>query len=137
MKRIGVDTNVILSLITDRDPGQQERAAELFGAALAGEHVVVVHQTVISEVAYVMCSVYDTKPGKVGAVLRELLALPGVVAIDVIDWSEVWKLWPRRVKDFGDACLAAVGTSDAFDSLATFDAAFSKRLRRQGLSTYW
>lgn len=137
MKRIGVDTNVILSLITDRDAGQQERAAGLFAAALAGEHAVVVHQMVISEVAYVMCSVYDTKPGKVGAALRDLLALPGVVAIDALDWSEVWKLWPRSVKDLGDACLAAVAKSDAFDALATFDAAFSKRLRRQGLSTYW
>ncbi len=51
--------------------------------------------------------------------------------------AEVCKLWPRSVKDFGDACLAAVGKSDAFDALATFDVAFSKRLRRQGLSTYW
>jgi len=137
MKRIGVDTNVILSLVTDRDPSQQERAAGLFAAALAGEHVVVVHQTVISEVAYVMCSFYGIKPGKVRAALRDVLALPGVVAIDALDWSAVWKLWPRSVKDLGDACLVAVGKSDAFDALATFDVAFSKRLRRQGLSTYW
>ena len=49
MKRIGVDTNVVVSFVTDRDPKQQARAAELFGTATSGEQVIVLHQAVITE----------------------------------------------------------------------------------------
>ncbi len=135
--RIGVDTNVIVSFLIDRSPGQQARAAELFAAAAAGNLHIVLHQTVISESAYVLRTLYELKPANVVAILRDLLALPGVVAIDELDWPAVLSLWPRRMADFGDACLAAVAKSDAFDALATFDAGFRRRLRRQGLATHW
>ncbi len=42
--RIGVDTNVIVSFLIDRSPGQQARAAELFAAAAAGDLHIVLHQ---------------------------------------------------------------------------------------------
>jgi predicted nucleic acid-binding protein len=137
MKRIGVDTNVVLSLVTDRDAAQQERAAELFGSAVAGQQVAVLHHTVISECVFVMSGVYGTPATRVAAVLRDLLDQPGIVSLDGLDLSRVWALWPRRIKDFGDACLTAVAEAGGFDELATFDAAFAKRARRQGVSTYW
>ena len=137
MKRVGVDTNVVVSLVTDRDAKQQARAAGLFGAAASGEHVVVLHQAVITEAVYVMCNVYSTRPSVVSLVMRDLLSLPGVVAVDDVGWPTVWSLWPRRIKDFGDARLTAVAKNDSFDTLATFDAAFAKGARRQGVATYW
>lgn len=137
MKRVGVDTNVVVSFVTDRDAQQQARAAELFAAATSGEHVIVLHQAVITEAVYVMSVVYSTRPNIVSAVMRDLLSLPGVVAVDEVAWPTVWSLWPRRVKDFGDACLTAVATAGTFDVLATFDAAFAKRARRLGAATYW
>ena len=135
--RIGVDTNVVLSVLIDRNAEQQARAAELFGAAAAGDLHIVLHQVVINESVHVLKNVYEVKPANVAAILRDLLALPGVVAIDELDWSAVLSLWPRRMADFSDACLAAVAKSDAFDALATFDAGFRRRLRRQGLATHW
>ena len=135
--RIGVDTNVIVSFLTDRNPRQQARAAELFAAAAAGDLRIVLHQTVISESVYVLRNLYETKPANVAAILRDLLALPGVVTIDELVWSAVLSLWPRRIADFGDACLASAAKSHAFDALATFDTGFRKRIRRQGLATHW
>ena len=135
--RIGVDTNVIVSFLIDRSPGQQARAAALFAAAAAGDLHIVLHQTVISESVYVLRNLYEEKPANVAAILRDLLSLPGVVTIDELDWSAVLSLWPRRIADFGDACLVAVAKSAAFDALATFDPGFRKRLRRQGLATHW
>ena len=137
MKRIGVDTNVIVSFVTDRDPHQQARAAELFGAATSGEHVIVVHQAAITEAVYVLCNVYDQEPHVVSAVMRDLLSLPGLVTADQVEWQAVWSSWPRHLEDFGDACLTAAATADTFDVLATFDAAYAKRARRQGVATYW
>ncbi|MCH7825723.1 MAG: PIN domain-containing protein [Acidobacteria bacterium] len=132
-----MDTNVVLSVLVDRNAEQQARAAELFAAAAAGDLRIVLHQVAINESVHVMENVYEVKPVAVAAILRDLLALPGVVTIDELDWPTVLSLWPRRITDFGDACLAAVAKSDAFDALATFDAGFRKQLRRQGLATHW
>jgi predicted nucleic-acid-binding protein len=137
MKRIGLDTNVVVSFITDRDAAQQARAAEVFSAATAGEHVIVLHQAVILETVYVLHSAYGTPPKTVSAVMKDLLSLPGVIAADAVDWPAIWATWPRSMKDFGDACLTAVAKAGTFDLLATFDAAFSRRARKQGLEAYW
>ena len=126
-----------MSLLTDRDPAQQARAAELFGASQGGELQIVVHQVVINESVHVMRGFYGVKPATVAAILHELLSLPNVVPIHELDWSAVFDLWPRRIPDFGDACLAAAAKSEAFDVLATFDTGFRKRLRRQGVATHW
>ena len=95
------------------------------------------HQAVIAESVYVLRTLYELKPAHVAETLRDLLALPGVTTTDELDWSVVFSLWPRRIADFGDACLVAAAKSDAFDALATFDAGFRKRLRRYGLATHW
>ena len=137
MTRVGVDANVVVSFITDRDLQQQARAAELFRAATAGECVVILHQVVITETVYVLCNQYDERPFAVRAVMRDLSALPGVVTANEIEWETVWSSWPDRFHDFGDACLAAAAWADAFDVFATFDVAFAKKARRQGVATYW
>ena len=137
MKRIGVDTNVVVSFVTDRDPRQQARAAELFGAATSSEHVIVLHLSVITEAVYVLCNVYDEKPHVVSAVMRDLMSLPGVVTAAQVEWPAIWSSWPRHLEDFGDACLTAAATADTFDALATFDVAFAKQARRLGVATYW
>ncbi len=135
--RIGVDTNVIVSFLIDRTPGQRARVAELFDAAAREELHIVLHQAVIAESVYVLRTLYELTPIDVSETLGDLLALPGVATTDELDWSVVFSLWPRRIADFGDACLAGAAKSDAFDALATFDAGFRRRLRRQGLATHW
>jgi predicted nucleic-acid-binding protein len=137
MTRVGVDANVVISFITDRDLKQQERAAELFAAATAGECVIILHQAVITEAVYVLCNLYDEKPHVVCAVMRDLSTLPGVVAANEIDWGTVWSSWPDRLHDFGDACIIAAARANTFDELATFDVAFAKTARQQGAATYW
>jgi predicted nucleic acid-binding protein len=137
LKRIGIDSNVVLSFLTDRDPGQRARATELFVAAAAGEHVLVVHQQVVAEAVYVLLNVYGVAANVVSSAMHDLLELPGVVTTDDLPWPELWQLWPRRLRNFGDACLAASAKADAFDRLATFDAKFARSARRQGVPTWW
>lgn len=136
-KRVGLDTNVVVSFLTDRNPRQQARAAELVEQAVAGERTVVLHQTVISEAVYVLRNLYGAEARLVGATMRDLLALPGVIVGEQMQWSDVWRLWPKLFPDFGDACLTAAARAGAFDALATFDKAFARRARRQGVSTHW
>lgn len=137
MTRIGLDTNVVVSFLTDRDPGQQARAAALFGGAASGAHVVVLAQAVVVETVYVLCNLYGVAPDRASRTMRDLVELPGVMVVDALEWAEVWRLWPHHLGDFGDACLAASARADAFDTLATFDTGFAKRARRQSVPTYW
>lgn len=137
MTRIGLDTNVVVSFLTDRDPEQQARAATLIRDATRGRHLVVVHQTVILETVYVLHNLYGVSPAVVSASMRDLLALPGVVTACRLDLSALWRTWPHRLDDFGDACLAVGADTESLDRLATFDAAFAERARQLGIESAW
>jgi predicted nucleic acid-binding protein len=137
MRQVLVDTNVLLSFLTDRNLEQQERAAELFQKAGGGEHVLLVPQVALTEMVYVLLNLYRVSAADVAATLGDLLDMPGVLAVDEVSWPEVLDLWPATVADFGDAVLAAVARQQSPEAVATFDGPFTKRLRRLGLSPYW
>lgn len=137
MRQVIVDTNVLLSFLTDRDLEQQERAGDLFQKALRGEQVALVPQAALAEMVYVLLNVYKVSPADTAATLADLLDMPGVLAVDEVSWPAVLELWPHAVPDFGDALLAAVARDQAPDAVATFDNKFSSRLRRLGLPLYW
>jgi predicted nucleic acid-binding protein len=137
MTRIVLDTNVVLSFLTDRDPRQQAAAAELFEQTAAGEKELVLHQIVSTELVYVLHNHYRVGGAETAATLRDLLALPGVLSVDSMPWPTLFDLWPAHVPEFADAVLAAVTKVGRHDALATFDTAFRRRLRRLGLTSYW
>lgn len=137
MKRIVLDANVLLSYLTDRDPQQQEAAARLFNQAAEGEHALVLHQVAITEMVYVLRNVYRVEKIEIAAMIREVLALPGIIAMDEIVWSLLLDLWPGKFHDFGDAALAAVAIDGRYDAVATFDSPFARQLERQGLAPHF
>jgi predicted nucleic acid-binding protein len=132
-----LDTNVLVSFLTDRNKRQQESAAALFETAAQGRADLVVHQMVLSEMVYVLMNLYDMEPAAVAPILDELLAMPGVQPVDELSWSTVLELWPERIPDFADACLTAVAKLAHVDAIATFDRQFVKRLRKEGIKSYW
>jgi len=137
MMRVLLDTNVVVSFVTDRSRSQQEKAARLFRRAATGSVRISLHQTVAAELVYVLLNVYRRPAAEVAALLADLLDLPGLVPIDAIPWSSVLALWPRIVPDFSDAALAAVAQEGRFDAVATFDRTFARRLRRLTMPEYW
>jgi predicted nucleic-acid-binding protein len=137
MNKVVVDTNVLLSFLTDRDERQQGLAAELIEAAAGGEHMLLLHQLVLTEMVYVLLKLYDLDSDSVAIILRDLLEMPGVQPLDEIDWGVLLELWPQQVGDFADAGLAAVLSGGGYDSLATFDLSFSRAVKKQGLSLFW
>lgn len=137
MKHIVLDANVLLSYLTDRDPQQQEAAARLFKAAAEGEHALVLHQVTITEMVYVLRNFYHVEKVEIATMIREVLALPGIIAVDEIVWSLLLDLWPGSFSDFGDAALATVAIDGRYDGVATFDNPFARQLERQGLAPYF
>jgi len=137
MKRIVLDTNVVLSFLIDRDPQQQADAAHLFAAAAAGDHTLILHQTVITEMVYVLRNLYKVEKARIAEILADVLALPGITPVDEVAWALLLDLWPENVSDFTDAVLAAVTTQHRYDAVATFDGPFTRQLKKQGVPVFW
>ena len=137
MSEVLVDTNVLVSFLTDRDAAQKDSAARLFAAAESGDTRLVLHQTVLSELVYVLSNLYGLAAADVSATLAELLAMPGVAAIDKIVWPVVLDLWPGKIAGFADAVLVATARDGRHERVATFDLELRRALKRHGLRSYW
>jgi predicted nucleic acid-binding protein len=137
MTSVVVDTNVLLSFLTDRDAAQQEQASELLGAAARRELDVVLHQQVVTELVYVLLNLYGRSREDTAEIVAELVALPGVVTVDRLEWSRVSALWPEPFKNFADAVLAATCQAGRHDAVATFDESFKKLLKELNLRSHW
>jgi predicted nucleic acid-binding protein len=136
MNRIVIDTNIVISFLTNRSLEQQQQAANLFEAASAGKHELLLHQIVVTEVVYVLHNIYRQTVEEVAASVRDLIELPGVVVLDKMPWGDLWDLWPREVEEYADAALVAVTRSGRHDYLATFDRKLRRRLMALGVSPF-
>lgn len=137
MRGVLIDTNVLLSFLTDRDLSQQGKAAELMLEASAGTLTLWLHQVVLVEMVYVLLNLYRRSPAETASLLGDLLQLPGVRPLDKAPWPRLLDLWPAVFTDFADALLAAVVAEGDLDAIATFDRRFSRRLKDRQLPTYW
>jgi predicted nucleic acid-binding protein len=137
VSRVLVDTNVLVSFLTDRDPEQQASAAELFVLAAEGGLGLYLHQAVLTELIYVLRSQYGLEPRSIASILDDLLSMPGVFPVDELSWSAVLSVWPETFPDFADGCLASIAAQLHADAIATFDQRFARRLDREGIENYW
>lgn len=136
MKKYIIDTNVLISFVTDRNLTQQEAVAPLFSAASRLKCTLVCHQFVLTEFVFVMDTVYHTPKETINAMVRDFIAMPGVVLLQETDFSVMLALWPATITDFGDALLAAAGKGCKGAAIVTFDEKFKSALKRLGLAVY-
>jgi len=120
---IAIDTNVVVRLLTNDDPAQAARAADL----LARERVLV-PKTVLLETEWVLRYSYELPPSVVLAAFRKLLGLPQVAAEDATAIARALELYEGGM-DFADALhLASARDATAF---ATFDTRLATRAGRE------
>jgi len=137
VQRVVVDTNVFLSTLVHRNDGQREAAKALLIKAEDGELEVILPQFVIFEIVYVLQSTYRISGSQLGPMLRDLIALPGVLVIDECPWKRVLEYWPAPLASLADAAIVAVAASQRYDAIATFDQKLGKRAKELGVPTYW
>ena len=120
---IAIDTNVVVRLLTNDDPAQAARAADL----LACERVLV-PKTVLLETEWVLRYSYELPQPVVLAAFRKLLGLPQVAAEDATAIARALELYEGGM-DFADALhLASARDATAF---ATFDTRLATRAGRE------
>jgi predicted nucleic-acid-binding protein len=135
MKKLVIDTNALISFVTDRNPDQQGRIAAVFEDAAKLKAVLLCPQNVLTEFVYVLEKIYHHPKPQIRAMIADLVALPGVQMIHALDFETLLKLWPDQIPDFGDAIVAVVCKSEKDATVATFDKTFVRSLHTAGLST--
>jgi predicted nucleic acid-binding protein len=136
MKRVVIDTNVLISFVTDRNLEQQAQAARIFESAKRSQITVLCHQNVVTEFVYVLDRVYHVEPITVQGMLRDLVDMPGVELVNELDFSCLLTVWPDKCPDYGDAVLLAFCKEYKNVRLATFDRKFAKLSQDVGIKLY-
>jgi len=136
VKKYVIDTNALISFVTDRSPAQQEIVAPLFAAASRLKCSLVCHQFVLTEFVFVMDRVYGTEKETINAMLRDFIAMPGVEVQQETDFSVLLVLWPATIADFGDALVAVTAKNIKGATIVTFDEKFKASLKKLGMETF-
>jgi predicted nucleic acid-binding protein len=137
VKRVVVDANVFLSTLLHRNDEQRDAAKALLLKAEDGELEVILPQFVIFEIVDVLQSTCRVPASELAPMLRDLIALPGVLIIDECPWKRVLDYWPPPLPSLADASIVAVAASNRYDAIAPFDGKLSRRSKDLGVATYW
>ncbi len=134
MKKYIIDTNALISFVTDRNPDQQEKIAPLFEQAAQIKVLLLVHQQTLTEFIFVMEKVYSIPKKEIAQMVSDLIAMPGIEVVSHTDFPLVLSWWPESVPDFGDAVIASVGKNIKGSIVVTFDRKFMERLKALNLN---
>ena len=136
MKSHIIDTNALISFVTDRSPVQQNKIANVLDLSVRLKVKVICPQNVLTEFVYVMDTVYGRPKSEIRDIVKAFVNLPGVEIIHEISLETLFKLWPEKVPDYGDAIIAALCQDTKGSSVATFDKKFRAKLKRLGIPAY-
>jgi predicted nucleic acid-binding protein len=133
MKRVVIDTNFLISFVTNRNTKQQEQAARLFDEARCSKVLILCHQNVLTEFVYVLNRIYNVEPLTINTILHDLLSTPGIELINDFDHLKLLDIWPTKCKDYGDAVLLAYCKIKRDVVLSTFDQKLLKAAQGLGI----
>lgn len=129
MKTYIIDTNALLSFVTDRNPEQQEKVAQVFNRAARMKCKIRCHQHVLTEFVYVLDKVYNHAKSSINQMIKDLISMPGIKIDHEIDFKALLDYWPNSISDFGDAVVATQWKMNKKAAVMTFDKQFIKELK--------
>jgi predicted nucleic-acid-binding protein len=128
-----IDTNCLLSYVTDRNPAQSDVIEKLIIHASQREHTIYIISNVITELVFVLETVYREQKSNISDMIGSLLNNQGIEFHHGYFPELIIQLWPSKIKDYGDAVLAAAACELKM-SIFTFDRNFGKELSRLKIS---
>jgi len=129
MKYFLVDTNVLISFLTDRNIQQQSIISPYFKKASQGKLTLVVHLNVITELVYVLIKIYGVNSERVKEIIKQLFLSSGIIFVTDVDPSILLSVWPHKIKDWGDAVLGSYALKNKNMKVLSFDKKFLIELR--------
>ncbi len=129
MKSFIVDTNCLLSYVTDRNQRQYEYMDKIFKSTSNMEQEIIIISNVITEFIYVLQSIYKTDDSLISEMISDLLNNPGITYHNGYFPETILKYWPNQIKDYGDAVVAASATILKIP-VYTFDKSFTQQLNK-------
>ncbi len=135
MKHYYIDTNCLISYVTDRNISQQERITPFIENAAVLKHKLIITSTVITEFIYVCSAVYKLDNLCVRSLILDLLHTPGMEVVEEYSLSFILHVWPSFITDYGDAVLAASVQKNG-GMLLTFDCVLRKKCTELQIETH-
>lgn len=120
----GVDTNIIVSLLTGDDPGQSEKAR-----ALLKKQDVFISDTILLEAEWVLRHAYHFKAAAIHAAFVKLCGLPNVILPSPHRMQTALQ-WYADGMDFADALHLAASQACGF--FYSFDRKFVRKAEGRG-----
>lgn len=138
MKRhpVVIDTNALISFVTDRNKSQQNKIAGLFENAARLRLSILCPQNVITEFVYVLDRVYNIQSLVIKEMIGSFVTMPGIEIVHEVNLKILFSYWPDKIPDYGDAIVASVCKDRKKAMIATFDRKFSAALKKLGISVY-
>jgi len=119
---LGLDTNMLVRLLTDDDPAQSDRARRLIERRAAAGEPVLVSLLVLLEAEWVLRSRYGFDKAQVSGAIEALLETIEITNEDESVVEEALHRWENSVADFADCLIAACHSDRGCRATATFDA---------------
>ena len=135
MRKFIIDTNALISFVTDRNPAQQDKIAKLLDHAVQQRVRVLCPQNVLTEFIYVMDRVYSIRKAEIKDIVEDFIKLPGIEIVHAFNLKTLLTFWPEKVPDYGDAIIATLCKDTNGTSVVTFDRKFRIKLKKLDLST--
>lgn len=137
MQHVVADTNVFISFFMERNEKQRAAAKSLFLGAENGDFIAVIPQFALFEIVYVLQTSHGVPATEVASVLKDAMAMPGVLITDDCPWTQILAYWPDPLRLISDAAIIAVTVKNRYDYVATFDQKLAKRMKSLRVASYW
>lgn len=130
-----LDTNCYISFLNKRNQEQHEKMVLFWERISRLEYEVILTSHNISEIVFVFKSIYSIEQKEINQIVQDLLANPGVTFEAGYYPEMILSLWPKSIKDYGDAVLAAA--SKVLEArIVTFDQEFIKSLKKLSMDSF-
>jgi len=126
MAQAYVDANVILRALTKDDPAASARAQDLFSSADAGQVQLLLAETTLAEVVWVLHRSYGHSRADIWAFLSELLAADGMQGTEPAVFQRALELFKSTRLNFADSLLGARAGLRGPQELYSFDRDFAR-----------
>ncbi|TAM59775.1 PIN domain-containing protein [bacterium] len=123
----GLDTNVLVRLLTGDDPAQQQRARAFIASNCSAASPGFVNRIVIVELVWVLESTYGYTRQQIAAAIDGLLRTQELTVEDTSEVALSLSAY-REGADFADALLSITNEAAGCEETATFDRRAAKRL---------